>query len=85
VERLVAKLLEASGWPVPARIIETPDRTVWVGLHETRERRFERNQTRTPLVRPGYHLQVEFESLVVGPIIIGDSSHFGLGQFAAME
>jgi CRISPR-associated protein Csb2 len=85
VERVAAKLLEASGWPVPARIVETPDKTVWVGLHETRERRFERNQTRTPLVRPGYHLQVEFESPVAGPIMIGDSSHFGLGQFAAVE
>jgi CRISPR-associated protein Csb2 len=83
VERIAARLLEAGGWPAPTRIVQVPDKAVWVGLHETRERRFERKQTRTPLVRPGYHLQIEFEAPVGGPITIGDSSHFGLGQFMA--
>jgi CRISPR-associated protein Csb2 len=83
VERVAARLLEAGGWPAPARIVEVPGKTVWVRLHETRERRFERRQTRTPLVRPGYHLQIDFETPVAGPITIGDSSHFGLGQFVA--
>jgi CRISPR-associated protein Csb2 len=61
-----------------------PAKTVWVRLHETRERRFERDQTRTPLVRPGFHLLIEFDAPVTGPIIVGDSSHFGLGQFRSL-
>jgi len=61
-----------------------PERTVWVSLHETRERRFAREQTRTPLVRPGFHLLIEFDAPVMGPIVIGDSSHFGLGQFRSL-
>lgn len=85
VDRVATKLLEAGGWPTPARIVEVPGKTVWVSLHETRERRFERKQTRTPLVRPGFHLRIEFDAPVAGPIVIGDSSHFGLGQFRALE
>jgi CRISPR-associated protein Csb2 len=85
VERVAAKLLEAGGWPTPARIVVDPDKAVWVRLHETRERRFEREQNRTPLVRPGFHLLIEFDAPVTGPIIIGDSAHFGLGQFRAVE
>ena len=82
-ERVAAKLLKAGGSPTPARIVAIPDETIWVALHETRERRFERKETRTRLVRPGYHLRIEFETPVEGPIMIGDSSHFGLGQFTA--
>jgi CRISPR-associated protein Csb2 len=85
VDRIAAKLLESGGWPTPARVIEAPDKTVWVRLHETRERRFEREQTRTPLVRPGFQLRIEFDEPVPGPIAIGDSSHFGLGQFQALQ
>jgi CRISPR-associated protein Csb2 len=85
VERVAAKLLEAGGWPTPARVVVDPERTVWVSLHETRERRFAREQTRTPLVRPGSHLLIEFDVPVTGPIVIGDSSHFGLGQFRSLE
>ena len=85
VDRIAAKLLEAGGWPTPTRIVGVPDKTVWVSLHESRERRFERKQMRTPLVRPGFHLRIEFETPVAGPIVIGDSSHFGLGQFQALE
>jgi len=84
VERVATKLLEAGGWPAAERVVVDPDKTVWVRLHETRERRFAREQTRTPLVRPGFHLLVEFGAPVTGPIIIGDSSHFGLGQFGSL-
>jgi CRISPR-associated protein Csb2 len=85
VERVATKLLEAGGWPTPARIFEVSDKTVWVSLHESRERRFERKQTRTPLVRPGSQLRIEFDAPVAGPSLIGDSSHFGLGQFGALQ
>jgi CRISPR-associated protein Csb2 len=85
VERIAERLLEASGWPTPARVVEVPAEPVWVRLHETRERRFDRLQNRTPLTRPGYRLEIEFEAPVTGPIMIGDSSHFGLGQFASAE
>jgi CRISPR-associated protein Csb2 len=84
VERVAKRLLEAGGWPAPERVVVDPDKTVWVRLHETRERRFAREQTRTPLVRPGFHLLVEFGAPVTGPIIVGDSSHFGLGQFGSL-
>ena len=84
VERVTAKLLEAGGWPTPACVVVDPDKTVWVCLHETRERRFAREQTRTPLVRPGFHLLIEFDAPVTGPIVIGDSAHFGLGQFRCL-
>lgn len=84
VERVAKRLLEAGGWPAPERVALDPDKSVWVRLHETRERRFAREQTRKPLVRPGFHLLIEFKESVKGPIIIGDSSHFGLGQFGAL-
>ena len=85
VERIAAKLLSSCGWPDPVRIDNVTDRAIWVSLHENRERRFERKETRTPLVRPGFNLRIEFDLPVTGPIVIGDSAHFGLGQFQALE
>jgi CRISPR-associated protein Csb2 len=55
----------------------------WVNLHETRERRMLKADNRTPWVRPGFSVCVEFPSLVAGPLLIGDSCHFGLGLFVA--
>jgi CRISPR-associated protein Csb2 len=85
VERCAARLLEVGGWPTPTRIVLEQDKTTWVALHETRQRRFDREEARTPLVRPGFQLRIEFGTPVEGPITIGDSSHFGLGQFRAAE
>lgn len=53
----------------------------WLNLHITRERRFIKENNQTPFIRPGFKLRLEFSSPVQGPIIIGDSSHFGLGLF----
>jgi len=83
VERIAAKLLETGGWPAPTRIVDTGAGTVWAHLHESRERRFANRQSRTRWVRPGYFLRIEFDSPVAGPIFLGDSAHFGLGQFGA--
>jgi CRISPR-associated protein Csb2 len=82
-ERIAERLLQSGGWPTPVRILVDRDHAAWMRLHATRERRFEREQTRTPLGRPGFRLRIEFDAPVGGPIMIGDSSHFGLGQFAA--
>lgn len=83
VERMAERLLQSGGWPTPVRIDVDREHPVWVPLHSTRERRLERELSRTPLIRPGFRLRIEFAAPVGGPIIIGDSSHFGLGQFAA--
>jgi len=82
-ERIATKLIQSSGKSMPSRVtkIKGDDSTTWMNLHETRERRQQRRETRTPLVRPGFHLKIEFENPVTGPLIIGDSSHFGLGLF----
>jgi CRISPR-associated protein Csb2 len=82
-ERMAERLLRLGGWPAPVRIDVDRDHQEWVHLHATRERRMEVERTRTPLVRPGFWLRIEFEAPVTDPITIGDSCHFGLGQFAA--
>jgi hypothetical protein len=55
----------------------------WVKLHETAAMRRDRRlgENRTPNVGPGYHLRVTFEDEFTGPLILGDSAHFGLGVF----
>jgi CRISPR-associated protein Csb2 len=53
----------------------------WLHLHETREFRRRKRELRAPLVRPGFSIRLEFDGPVRGPIILGDSCHFGLGLF----
>jgi CRISPR-associated protein Csb2 len=68
---------------VPACVLpfEEHQEIPWVILHETRSRRLGKVDSRTPRVRPGFHLCVEFYEPVSGPLILGDSCHFGLGLF----
>jgi len=80
-ERLVTKLLESMGRPAPATVRRLDSSESWLKLHATRERRRQVIATRTPFVRPGFRLQMVFSEPVRGPLIIGDSSHFGLGLF----
>jgi CRISPR-associated protein Csb2 len=78
IERIVTKLLNGKASP---SYVEITSRSEWVKLHETLERRRLRIKSRTPWVRPGYHLKITFQEEVSGPLILGDSCHFGLGLF----
>jgi CRISPR-associated protein Csb2 len=85
-ERLAKKLLLNAGIPAPANIaVEAHCEKQWMQLHETRERRFLSGKTRNSLVRPGFRMRLEFDTAVEGPIVIGDSCHFGLGLFQGVE
>ena len=78
LERIVGKLVEGRS---SVTRVEKISETIWVNLHETRERRRARKETGTPWMRPGYLLRIEFDKPLKGPLIIGDSCHFGLGIF----
>jgi len=82
-EHLLTKLLQKAGKPAPNKVtlIQGQGEMCWMNLHETRQRRQLRKEIRTPWVRPGVLLQIEFEKSVHGPLVLGDSSHFGLGLF----
>lgn len=86
-EHILIKLLRLEGKPLPEKItvFEDQEETSWLNLHETRQRRQLREKTRTPWIRPGYWLQLEFRESVQGPLILGDSCHFGLGLFVSAE
>jgi CRISPR-associated protein Csb2 len=85
-ECVAKKLLLDAGIPAPANIgLETDQDKVWTQLHETRQRRLLRERTGSSFVRPGFRLRLEFDAPVQGPIIMGDSCHFGLGLFRGME
>lgn len=83
VEHLLSNLLKRQDKPEPKSItlIDNGPEQCWLKLHETRERRFLKEENRTPYVRPGFYVRIEFSSPVQGPLILGDSSHFGLGLF----
>jgi CRISPR-associated protein Csb2 len=82
-ERAARRLLRASGLPDPINVSVQPNRVQWFHLHETREFRRAKRELRTPLVRPGFDIRLEFDGPVRGPIMLGDSCHFGLGLFRA--
>lgn len=86
-DRLLAKLLTANGRPEPIQIelLDKENSVEWVNLHETKERRQYREKTKTPWSRPGYRFRIRFDSPVAGPLIVGDSAHFGCGLFAPSE
>ncbi len=83
VERLLTKLLLDENKPAPesVTVVEDIESAEWINLHETRNRRILKSDSRTPWVRPGFRVRIEFSSPVAGPIILGDSCHFGLGLF----
>lgn len=85
--QLLGRLLQAGGKPLPSKVIvfDNQERTDWISLHETREQRRQRAELRTPWVRPGYWLQIEFKEPISGPLILGDSCHFGLGLFVSVQ
>ena len=83
-EEAARRLVSALGMPAPVSVSIRPDQQVcWTRLHETRAARLGRQKRERPLLRPGFRLLLEFDRPVRGPIIVGDSCHFGLGLFAA--
>jgi CRISPR-associated protein Csb2 len=86
-EHLLVRLLQLEGRPLPERVtsLEECEEARWIYLHETRQRRRLREESHTPWVRPGYRLRVTFQEPVRGPLILGDSAHFGLGLFMPAE
>lgn len=82
-ETICAKLIERVWGVRPERVEKIRDEAPWVKLHETATMRQERRKggNRTPHVGPGYYLRVTFAEEFQGPLIVGDSAHFGLGVF----
>ena len=85
-QRVATKLLVEAGMPPPTKMaFQAGQEKVWTQLHETRQRRLLKGRARGSFVRAGFHLRLEFDAPVQGPIIIGDSCHFGLGLFRGVE
>ena len=81
-KRLVHKVWGAE----PSHVELIDENTPWVKLHETAEMRREKKRSgdRSPHTGPGYRLRVTFDEPFRGPMIIGDSAHFGMGLFRAV-
>ena len=86
-ENICGKLIEKVWGVRPVRIEKIRDEAPWVKLHETAAMRRERRagDNRTPHVGPGYYLRVTFADEFRGPLIVGDSAHYGLGVFQAIS
>lgn len=87
VERLLHKMLEDEGRPLPDKvaILNGYEDAEWITLHQTRDRRMLKAESRTPWVRPGFRARLEFPQPISAPLILGDSCHFGLGLFLPVE
>jgi len=96
-EMITTKLLERNRLPIPKNIeilsaddqwIDRIDpektcqlRSEWVSVHRSLKARRKNKNNHERNVALGYYLRINFEEPVAGPIILGESSHFGLGLF----
>jgi CRISPR-associated protein Csb2 len=82
-EAVCEKLIEKIWGIRPIKVEKMRQETPWVKLHETAAMRRDRRSgdNRTPHVGPGHYLRVTFAEEFQGPLIVGDSAHFGLGVF----
>ncbi|WP_321473309.1 type I-U CRISPR-associated protein Csb2 [uncultured Paludibaculum sp.] len=84
-EAICARLVEdlVGQRPIVEPLSEAP---VWTKLHEPLARRAARKAEgeTMSLTRPGYRLRLRFDEPVTGPLLVGDSAHFGLGAFRAV-
>ena len=71
--------------PLLTELDQDPAEFTWVKIHETLSDRHRRLIDRTRRVRPGYRFRVEFSEPISGPLLIGNSCHFGLGLFVAAQ
>lgn len=84
LQKSVSRMLIAADLAIPVVVEEIGDGFGWVRLHETRQERIA-SDSKTPLVRPGHRVRLEFSESVDGPLVLGDSAHFGLGLFRAAD
>jgi CRISPR-associated protein Csb2 len=84
-ESVCASLIEKVWGVRPEKVERIADEALCVKLHETIAMRSQRRtgDQRTPHVGPGYFLRVTFADEFQGPLIVGDSAHFGLGVFGS--
>jgi CRISPR-associated protein Csb2 len=84
-EQICATLIEKVWGIRPRSVVRIDENVQWVKLHESVAMRKARRLQgdRTPRVALGYRLCVTFDQAFNGPLIVGDSSHFGLGLFRA--
>lgn len=84
-EEICKRLIEKVWGVRPRTVTPIDDAAPWMKLHESVAMRKARRLRgdRTPRVGPGYRLRVTFDEPFTGPLIVGDSSHFGLGLFRA--
>jgi len=86
-EAACGKLIEKMWGVRPAQVGRIRTDAPWIKLHETAAMREDRRtgRRRTPHTGPGYYLRVTFPQEFQGPLIVGDSAHFGLGVFRGIE
>lgn len=85
-QRSIERLLAGSGFPTPSKIElvgEMKDRE-WVRLHDPFRGRAAQDREEGRF-RPGYRARITFPEPVAGPLILGDSAHFGVGLFRAVK
>lgn len=81
-EKLASSLCEKVLGTQPEKVDVVGDMT-WVFAHVSYSERRRNTDGRAPL--PGYFLSLQFSQPISGPLVIGDSSHFGLGLFVPIE
>jgi len=81
---ICARLVELALGQTP-QVEFISDAPIWTKLHESKAARDERRAKGLTgsLVRPGWKLRLTFAEPVNGPIMVGDSCHFGVGLFGA--
>ncbi len=77
--------LDNDAQPLFTEVGQDPAEFTWVTIHETLSDRHRRLKDRTRRVRPGFRFRVEFSEPVSGPLLVGNSCHFGLGLFVAEQ
>lgn len=73
--------VDSTNNPIEVRQNEDPPECSWPIIHESLRQRRQRSENRTRRVRPGFRFRIELSHPVCGPILVGHSSHYGLGLF----
>jgi len=100
-ETIIIKLLQKVGLPTPTLVEtqNTDDKWIvykpnlssikrkitWVSVHQSLHKRLQRKMTKERNVAPGFFLRLTFSEPVSCPLILGESSHFGLGLFVPAD
>ncbi len=84
-EQICARLIELNWGVRPIQIERIDSSALWVRLHESEAEKKTRlaDGKRNAKAGPGFQLKITFEEPFQGPLMVGDSCHFGLGLFRA--